>query len=73
MPIHWNDLWSPRASPNEATTDQVDPMSKEPALEVCAVAISPAEIPSIRPATSPRAYSICLKSRKWYFRIAAGK
>ena len=24
MPIHWNDLWAQRASPNEATTDAAD-------------------------------------------------
>jgi len=33
------------ASPTEATTDQVDPVSKEPALKCCAVAISPAGAP----------------------------
>jgi anaerobic selenocysteine-containing dehydrogenase len=39
MPIHWNDLWSPESSPNEATTDAIDPLSKQPALKACAVAV----------------------------------
>ena len=39
MPIHWNDLWSEGASPNEATTDAADPISRQPALKHCAVAV----------------------------------
>jgi predicted molibdopterin-dependent oxidoreductase YjgC len=42
MPIHWNELWARAASPNEATTDQTDPISKEPALKCCAVSVHPA-------------------------------
>ena len=49
IPIHWNDLFAPQASPNEATTDQVDSISKEPALKCCAVAISPANAPQSQP------------------------
>lgn len=41
MPIHWNDLWASAASPNEATTDQADPISRQPALKACAVAVRP--------------------------------
>ncbi len=40
MPIHWNELWSPEASPNEITTDAADPLSLQPALKVCAVRVS---------------------------------
>ncbi len=40
MPMHWNDLWAKWASPNEATTDAADPLSHQPALKCCAVAIS---------------------------------
>jgi predicted molibdopterin-dependent oxidoreductase YjgC len=40
LPIHWNELWSPGASPNEVTTDDADPVSKEPALKCCAVAVT---------------------------------
>jgi sulfite reductase (NADPH) flavoprotein alpha-component len=39
MPIHWNELWSEGASPNEATTDAADPISRQPALKHCAVAV----------------------------------
>ena len=39
MPIHWNELWSPAASCNEATTDATDPISKQPALKCCAVRV----------------------------------
>jgi anaerobic selenocysteine-containing dehydrogenase len=41
MPIHWNDLFAPAASPNEATSDDCDPISKQPALKCCAVRIVP--------------------------------
>jgi len=41
MPIHWNELWASAASPNEAMTDQTDPISKEPALKCCAVSVHP--------------------------------
>jgi sulfite reductase (NADPH) flavoprotein alpha-component len=39
LPIHWNDLWSAGASPNEATTDAADPLSRQPALKHCAAAV----------------------------------
>lgn len=48
MPIHWNDLWAVRSSPNEATTDATDPISQQPALKCCAVRVTkrvPAETP----------------------------
>ncbi len=40
MPMHWNDLWSGSASPNEATTDDRDAISKQPALKCCAVSVT---------------------------------
>jgi ferredoxin-nitrate reductase len=39
MPIHWNELFAPGASPNEATSDDTDPISKQPSLKACAVRI----------------------------------
>ena len=39
MPIHWNELFAPAASPNEATTDAADPLSKQPSLKACAIRI----------------------------------
>jgi anaerobic selenocysteine-containing dehydrogenase len=42
MPIHFNDLVAPAASPNEAASDDVDPLSRQPSLKCCAVRIAPA-------------------------------
>jgi anaerobic selenocysteine-containing dehydrogenase len=39
MPIHWNELFAPGASANEATTDAVDVLSKQPSLKCCAIRI----------------------------------
>jgi anaerobic selenocysteine-containing dehydrogenase len=39
MPIHWNELTSPAASPNEVTTESADPISHQPALKHCAVGV----------------------------------
>ena len=47
MPIHFNELSGPAASPNEATSDATDPVSRQPALKCCAVRIK-----STRVATS---------------------
>jgi anaerobic selenocysteine-containing dehydrogenase len=41
MPIHWNDLFAPQASPNESTSDEVDPLSNQPSLKCCAVRVEP--------------------------------
>ncbi len=40
MPMHWNELWSPRASPNEVTTDATDACSHQPALKRCSINVS---------------------------------
>jgi ferredoxin-nitrate reductase len=42
MPMHWNDLWMQSASCNEGTSDAADPISKQPTLKFCAVAVTPA-------------------------------
>jgi sulfite reductase (NADPH) flavoprotein alpha-component len=42
MPIHWNDLWAHRASPNEAASNLRDPLSKQPALKAVAVSVTAA-------------------------------
>jgi ferredoxin-nitrate reductase len=39
MPMHWNELWAPGASCNEATTGVADRISCQPALKYCAVAV----------------------------------
>jgi anaerobic selenocysteine-containing dehydrogenase len=41
MPIHWNDLWASRASPNESMGDAADPLSRQPALKAVAVNVTP--------------------------------
>jgi anaerobic selenocysteine-containing dehydrogenase len=46
MPIHWNELFAPEASPNEATTDARDPLSKQPSLKACAIRILPLPVHS---------------------------
>ena len=43
MPIHFNELFAPAASPNEATTDDADPISLQPALKCCAVRVEPVD------------------------------
>lgn len=40
IPMHWNQLFADGSSPNEATTDAADPISHQPALKCCAVAVS---------------------------------
>jgi anaerobic selenocysteine-containing dehydrogenase len=46
MPIHWNDLWAHRASPNETTSNLRDPISRQPALKAVAVTVTPANAES---------------------------
>jgi ferredoxin-nitrate reductase len=41
LPIHWNDLWAEGASPNETTSGEADPISRQPALKHTAVAVVP--------------------------------
>lgn len=45
MPMHWNDLWAEGASANEATTDASDPISHQPSLKYCAVAVRTCSTP----------------------------
>lgn len=47
LPIHFNDLFAPGASPNEATTDSADPTSRQPALKYCAVRVEPDDQQSV--------------------------
>lgn len=53
-PIHWNDLAGPDLAINAVTNDAVDPLSFQPELKVCAVALTvvPATVP--RPAPAER-------------------
>ena len=55
-PFHWNDLFGEYLSINAVTNDAVDPISFQPELKVCAVALTrvgaaaPAETPPALPA-----------------------
>lgn len=40
-PIHWNDLFGEYLAVNAVTNDAVDPLSFQPELKVCAVALTP--------------------------------
>jgi sulfite reductase (NADPH) flavoprotein alpha-component len=51
MPIHWNDLWAHRASPNEVASNLRDPISKQPALKAVPVNVTPANA-GVTPAAS---------------------
>ncbi len=50
MPMHWGNLWGEGASPNEVTSDAVDPLSKQPSLKYCAVNVRPLRKPATEPA-----------------------
>jgi NADPH-dependent sulfite reductase flavoprotein alpha-component len=45
-PIHWNDLYGEYASVNAVTNDAVDPLSFQPELKVCAVALTKVPVPA---------------------------
>jgi anaerobic selenocysteine-containing dehydrogenase len=71
MPIHWNDLWAHRASPNEATSNLRDPISKQPALKAVAVRVAPAN--AAPPATSTTAASTAVPEFPAATAAAAGR
>ncbi|MER8187157.1 molybdopterin-dependent oxidoreductase [Kitasatospora sp. NPDC094015] len=55
-PFHWNDLFGEYLSINAVTNDAVDPISFQPELKACAVALSvvtAAERPPAVPASAP--------------------
>ncbi|MDM7831820.1 bifunctional nitrate reductase/sulfite reductase flavoprotein subunit alpha [Cellulomonas edaphi] len=50
-PFHWNDLFGEYLAVNAVTNDAVDPISFQPELKVCAVALTP--VAATAPAASP--------------------
>ncbi|MGP4050939.1 molybdopterin-dependent oxidoreductase [Streptomyces sp. 2A115] len=56
-PFHWNDLFGEYLSVNAVTSDAVDPVSFQPELKVCAVALArvagPAPAPASASASAP--------------------
>ena len=55
LPIHWNQLWGEAASPNEATSDAHDAISKQPSLKYCPVAVAAADVETPPAATASAA------------------
>ncbi|MFF4210236.1 molybdopterin-dependent oxidoreductase [Streptomyces sp. NPDC001796] len=49
-PFHWNDLFGEYLSVNAVTSDAVDPVSFQPELKVCAVALAKVAEPASPPA-----------------------
>ncbi|MGX6606631.1 molybdopterin-dependent oxidoreductase [Micromonosporaceae bacterium Da 78-11] len=45
-PFHWNDLFGEYVSVNAVTNDAVDPLSFQPELKICAVALTPVAVPA---------------------------
>jgi len=43
-PFHWNDLYGDQLAINAVTSDRIDPISQQPELKVCAVALERVEI-----------------------------
>lgn len=43
-PFHWNDLFGDNLSINAVTSDRIDPISQQPELKVCAVALRRVEM-----------------------------
>ncbi|MFE6749846.1 molybdopterin-dependent oxidoreductase [Kitasatospora purpeofusca] len=54
-PFHWNDLFGEYLSINAVTSDAVDPVSFQPELKVCAVALRPVAAPVPPEAVAPSA------------------
>ncbi|MFF7586401.1 molybdopterin-dependent oxidoreductase [Kitasatospora purpeofusca] len=54
-PFHWNDLFGEYLSINAVTSDAVDPVSFQPELKVCAVALRPVAAPVVPEAAAPPA------------------
>lgn len=52
-PFHWNDLFGEDLCVNAVTNDAVDPLSFQPELKVCAVALTKAAVPARTVAAAP--------------------
>ncbi|OAJ58870.1 reductase [Paraburkholderia ginsengiterrae] len=49
-PMHWNDVFGDDLCVNAVTSDAIDPVSQQPELKFCAVALSPVVVEHIEPA-----------------------
>ncbi|MGF6569214.1 sulfite reductase (NADPH) flavoprotein alpha-component [Paraburkholderia sp. GAS333] len=50
-PMHWNDVFGDDLCINAVTSDAIDPVSQQPELKFCAVALSPVTVDAIEPLT----------------------
>ncbi|MFP3564628.1 molybdopterin-dependent oxidoreductase [Paraburkholderia sp. SIMBA_030] len=50
-PMHWNDVFGDDLCINAVTSDAIDPVSQQPELKFCAVALSPVALDTIAPTT----------------------
>ena len=48
-PMHWNDVFGDDLCINAVTSDAIDPVSQQPELKFCAVALSPVALDSVEP------------------------
>ncbi|CAE6928428.1 bifunctional nitrate reductase/sulfite reductase flavoprotein subunit alpha [Paraburkholderia domus] len=51
-PMHWNDVFGDDLCINAVTSDAIDPVSQQPELKFCAVALSPVAVESIDPVSN---------------------
>jgi sulfite reductase (NADPH) flavoprotein alpha-component len=48
-PMHWNDVFGDDLCINAVTSDAMDPVSQQPELKFCAVALSPVPLDAVEP------------------------
>ncbi|HEX3635154.1 MAG TPA: bifunctional nitrate reductase/sulfite reductase flavoprotein subunit alpha, partial [Paraburkholderia sp.] len=48
-PMHWNDVFGDDLCINAVTSDAIDPVSQQPELKFCAVALSPVALEALAP------------------------
>jgi sulfite reductase (NADPH) flavoprotein alpha-component len=53
-PMHWNDVFGDDLCINAVTSDAIDPVSQQPELKFCAVALSPVTLDVVEPAAQDR-------------------
>ncbi|NPT55285.1 bifunctional nitrate reductase/sulfite reductase flavoprotein subunit alpha [Paraburkholderia elongata] len=51
-PMHWNDVFGDDLCINAVTSDAIDPVSQQPELKFCAVALSPVAVDAIEPVSN---------------------
>ncbi|MFM0100445.1 bifunctional nitrate reductase/sulfite reductase flavoprotein subunit alpha [Paraburkholderia nemoris] len=51
-PMHWNDVFGDDLCINAVTSDAIDPVSQQPELKFCAVALSPVALDAIEPVSN---------------------